>query len=169
MTVQTWSWALVFLGAASVAAAQSGGTPVATPDPADLDQRVRVLERKLELADEQAAERAKKAPVAIAGAEGFGLKSADGAFQLRLRGLVQTDARFYVADEERPLNDTLVVRRARPILDGTLWKIVDFRLMSDCGGGGSTLVDAYLDLKLSRALRVRVGKAKVPVGLEALL
>ena len=169
MRVNRWTWALGLLAAATAAAAQTPPTPAAAPDPAELDQRVRILERRLELADEQAAEKAKKVPVAIAGAEGFGVKSADGAFQLRLRGLVQTDARFFFGDDQRPLNDTLVVRRARPILDGTLWKIVDFRLMSDLGGGSSTLLDAYLDLKLSSALRIRVGKAKVPVGLEALL
>jgi len=151
MKTTRWILAVGLVGAVTAAAAQTPPATEPTPDPAELDQRVRILERKLELAEEQAAEKAKKAPMATAGAEGFGLKSADGDFQLRLRALVQTDGRFFPADDE------------------TLWKIVDFRLMPDFGGGSSTLVDAYLDLKLARSLRVRAGKAKVPVGLEALL
>jgi phosphate-selective porin OprO/OprP len=104
-----------------------------------------------------------------AGAEGFGIRSADGAFRLRLRALVQEDGRFFSGDDERPLNDTFVLRRARPIVEGTLWKIVDFKLMPDYGLGSSVLQDAYLEVKFSSAIRLRAGKAKVPVGLEALL
>jgi len=116
-----------------------------------------------------AADQAKTAAAVVAGADGFALRSADGAFQLRLRGLLQSDGRWYFGDDQQPLADTLVVRRARPILEGTLWKFVDFRLMPDFGSGGSTLQDGYLDLRFSPAVRVRAGKAKVPVGLEALL
>lgn len=162
-----FAWAL--LGLAAAAGAQSGSDPAAPADPAELEQRVKVLERKLELAEEQAAEKAKAAPVVTAGAEGFAIRSADGAFQLRLRALVQEDGRFFFGDDERPINDTFVLRRARPILEGTLWKIVDFRLMPDFGGGTSTVQDAYLDVRFSSAVRLRAGKAKVPVGLEALL
>ncbi|GMU65142.1 MAG: porin [Acidobacteriota bacterium] len=156
------------LVAATPAAAQ---TPPREPTGAadELDQRPRGVERRLELADEAAAEKAKTAAAVVAGADGFALRSADGAFQLRLRGLLQTDGRWFFGDDERPLADTLVVRRARPILEGTLWKIVDFRLMPDFGSGGSTLQDGYLDLRFSPAVRLRAGKAKVPVGLEALL
>lgn len=143
--------------------------PAAAASPDDLEQRLRVVERKLELAEEQAAERAKTAPAVTAGADGFGLRSADGAFQLRLRALVQEDGRFFFGDDERPIHDTFVLRRARPILEGTLWKIVDFKVMPDFGLGSSVLQDAYLDLRFSSAVRLRAGKAKVPVGLEALL
>jgi len=164
-----WIYAWALLGLAAVAAAQSGSDPAPPVDPAELEQRVKVLERKLELAEEQAAEKAKTATTVSAGVDGFAIKSADGAFQLRLRALVQEDGRFFFGDDERPLNDTFVLRRARPIFEGTLWKMVDFKLMPDFGGGASTLQDAYVDLKFSSAVRLRFGKAKVPVGLEALL
>lgn len=169
MRLKVWISAFALLGAATGAAAQSGGESDAPADPAELEQRVKVLERKLELAEEQAAEKAKNSPTVTAGVDGFALKSADGAFQLRLRALVQEDGRFFFGDDERPLNDTFVLRRARPILEGTLWKIVDFRLMPDFGGGSSVIQDAYMDVKFSNAVRLRAGKAKVPVGLEALL
>jgi len=104
-----------------------------------------------------------------AGPDGFALESADRAFQLRLRALVQTDGRFFFGDTRPPLGDTFVLRRARPIFEGTVFRIVEFRLMPDFGGGTTVLQDAYLDVKLSPAFRLRAGKAKVPVGLEALL
>ncbi|MGE5234257.1 MAG: OprO/OprP family phosphate-selective porin, partial [Acidobacteriota bacterium] len=103
------------------------------------------------------------------GPDGFALESADGAFRLRLRALVQTDGRFFFDDRRQPIADTFVLRRARPIFEGTLFRIVEFRLMPDFGGGTTVLQDAYLDLKFSPAFRLRAGKAKVPVGLEALL
>lgn len=159
--------ALALLATVPAAAQTPDSEPAGPVD--ELDQRLRVLERRLELADEAAEQKAKSTPAVVAGADGFALRSADGAYQLRLRGLLQTDGRWYFGDDDRPLSDTMVVRRARPIVEGTLWKIVDFRLMPDFGGGSSSLQDGYLDFRFSPALRVRAGKAKVPVGLEALL
>ncbi|KAB2964178.1 MAG: porin [Thermoanaerobaculia bacterium] len=174
VSLRVREWVLACALVAVPAGAQQTTTPPQTapaqePDPGALEQRLRVLERKLELADEQAAEKAKAATSTTVGPEGLAVRSADGSFQLRLRGLVQTDGRFFLADDERPISDTLVLRRARPIVEGTLFKFVDFRLMPDFGSGSSVLLDAYLDLRISPALRVRAGKAKVPVGFEALL
>jgi len=143
--------------------------PAAPASPEELEQRVRILERKLELAEEQKTEKEKSAAVVAVGAEGFTLKSAQGDYQLRLRALVQTDGRFFTGDAERPLTDTFVVRRARPILEGALGKRVEFRLMPDFGAGTSTLADAYFDVRIAAPVKLRIGKAKVPVGLEALL
>lgn len=165
----TLETATLALALAVTPAAGQTTSPEPTGPADDLDLRLRVVERRLELADEQAAEKSKTAAAVVAGADGFALRSADGAFQLRLRGLLQTDGRWFFGDDERPVADTLVVRRARPIVEGTLWRFVDFRLMPDFAGGGSTLQDGYLDLRFSTAVRVRAGKAKVPVGLEALL
>ena len=73
-----------------------------------LDQRIRIVGRQLELDREQATERAKTTPAVGAGREGFTLRSADGAFQLRLRGYVQSDGRFYAADDGEQGTDTFV-------------------------------------------------------------
>jgi phosphate-selective porin OprO/OprP len=135
----------------------------------DLDQRLRVLDRKAELEKEQAAERAKTAGAATASArDGFSLRSADGAFVLRLRGYVQFDGRFFQDDEQRPGVDTFLLRRVRPILEGTLFKNFDYRVMPDFGGGTTVLQDAYLDARVSPRFRIRAGKYKPPVGLERL-
>jgi len=108
------------------------------------------------------------ASAARAGADGFGLKSADGAFQIRLRGYAQLDSRFFLDDPGDVATDTFVLRRVRPIVEGTVFGWVDFRVMPDFGGGATVLQDAYVDLKPSTALRLRAGKFKPPVGLERL-
>ena len=77
--------------------------PAKTPEPPPavveaLDQKVRILERRMELDQEATAAKAKEAPILGAGKDGFSLKSADGNFQLRLRGYVQADGRFYADD-----------------------------------------------------------------------
>jgi phosphate-selective porin OprO/OprP len=134
----------------------------------ELDQKLRVLDRKAEIEKEQAAEKAKTAGAAVAGRDGFSLRSADGNFQLRLRGYVQADGRFFLDDEERPGTDTFLLRRVRPIFEGTLWKNFGFRIMPDFGGGQTVLQDAYLDIRFNPAVQLRAGKFKPPVGLERL-
>ena len=135
----------------------------------EIDQQLRVLGRKGEIDQEAAAEKAKTATSATSGSkDGFSLKSADGAFVLKIRGYVQFDGRFYADDEVRPAVDTFVLRRVRPILEGTLWKIFDYRVMPDFGGGTTVLQDAYLETRFSPVFKLRAGKFKPPVGLERL-
>ncbi len=92
---------------------------------------------------------------AAAGRDGFSLRSADGNFQLRVRGYVQADYRGFLDDDERPATDTFILRRVRPIFEGTLYKIFDFRLMPDFGGGQTVLQDAYLEGRFSPRLMTR--------------
>jgi phosphate-selective porin OprO and OprP len=134
-----------------------------------LDQKVRVLERRLELADENALAKAKETPVLVAGQDGFALNSADGAYKLKLRAQLQMDGRFYLNDDEKPIPDTFLVRRARPIIEGTLANQFDFKIMPDFGGGTAVLQDGYMDYRSPSSLfNVRAGKFKAPVGLERL-
>jgi len=117
-------------------------------------------------AQENAAE--PKKPTAAAGDEGFVIQSESGDYRLQLRGYAHFDGRFFTGDEGRLAIDTFVVRRARPILQGSLGKYFDFMLMPDFGGGTTVLQDAWIDFKPSSKLKVRVGKYKSPVGLERL-
>jgi len=133
-----------------------------------LDQKVRVLERRWELDQEQAAAKAKEAPTFTAGKDGFSLKAADDSFRLRIGGYVQADGRFFADDKERATTDTFLLRRVRPILEGTVGKYFDFRIMTDFGGGTAVVQDAYLDAHPWSWARLRVGKYKPPVGLERL-
>jgi phosphate-selective porin OprO and OprP len=133
-----------------------------------LDQKVRILERRWELGQEAAAAKAKEAPVVGAGQEGFFLRSADGNFQLRVRGYLQADGRFLVDDQKRLGTDTFLMRRVRPIFEGTVYKYFDYRLMPDFGQGTARLFDGYLNARLWPEAQLRVGKYKPPVGLERL-
>jgi phosphate-selective porin OprO/OprP len=103
-----------------------------------------------------------------AGPDGFSIQSESGDFRLQLRGYAQLDGRFFSGDEGALAIDTFTLRRARPILAGSLGRYFDFSLMPDFGGGVATLQDAYLDFKPSPKLRFRFGKYKSPVGLERL-
>jgi phosphate-selective porin OprO/OprP len=134
----------------------------------ELDQKIRVLDRKIEIDKEAAAEKAKTAGQAVAGKDGFSLRSADGNFVFKARGYVQLDGRFWVGDEKKPQVETFLLRRARPIFEGTIYKIFDFRIMPDFGQGQAVLFDAYLEARFNPAFRVRAGKFKPPVGLERL-
>ena len=134
----------------------------------EMEQRLKILERKQELAEEAAADKAKQTVQVTAGKDGFSIRSADGQHRLRLRGLIQTDAAAFSGDDERPISDTAQVRRVRPIFEGTLAGRYDFRLTPDFGAGTTVLQDAYMDVRFARWLRVRGGKAKTPFGLERL-
>jgi phosphate-selective porin OprO/OprP len=120
-------------------------------------------------AQQAASEPPSASPVsASAGPEGFTLASADKQFQLKLRGYLQADGRLFTSDKAPPTVNTFLIRRARPSLEGTLFGLVDFRLMPDFAGSTAVLFDAYLDLHPLRELRLRAGKFKPPVGLERL-
>lgn len=158
---------------ATVAVGLAGiGIPAArAADPVtleQLDQKVRILERKLEIADEAAAAKSKETPTVTAGKDGFALTAPDKAFQLKLRGYLQTDARFFLDDAEEKSTDTFLTRRARAIFDGTLGKQFEFRLAPDFGGGKSELQDCYLDYKPADEFNVRFGRTKTPLGMERL-
>lgn len=100
--------------------------------------------------------------------DGFAIASADGSNVLRLGALVQTDGRYF-ADDATPSNaNTWLMRRVRPILQGTLDRIYDFKLMPDFGGGRTILQDAFVSARFRPWLVLTVGKFKPPVGLERL-
>jgi phosphate-selective porin OprO/OprP len=104
-----------------------------------------------------------------AGADGFVIESEGGDFRLQLRGYVQFDGRFYPGSEDDSAGTgTFLLRRVRPILQGTVARYFDFNLTPDFGGGNAVLQDAYVEARPSTQLRLRVGKFKPPVGLERL-
>jgi phosphate-selective porin OprO and OprP len=106
-------------------------------------------------------------PVISAGKGGFLLTSPDGDFQFRIRGYIQADGRFFFS-QNAPAIDTFVLRRVRPIFEGTVYKIFDFKIMPDFGNGVTVLQDAYLDARFSPKTKIRFGKTKPPFGLERL-
>lgn len=143
----------------------------------ELDQKVKVLERNREL-DQQAVEaKAKSAPtisMTEQGFEGFVLQSPQKDFSFRLRGYVQADARFYIGDNI-PINDTFLLRRMRPVIEGTVFQDYDYRIMLDVAsrasittGNNSLLQDAVVNAHYWPQFQVQLGKFKPAIGYEHL-
>jgi phosphate-selective porin OprO/OprP len=142
----------------------------------ELDQKVKVLERRRELDQEAESEKGKSAPTVSLGLNGLVVRSADSNFLMNVHGYVQADARFYL-NEHNPANDTFLLRRVRPIIEGTVFDRFDYRFMPDfasgsvsgsSSGNNAVLDDAYVNARLWPNLQVQVGKYKSPVGLERL-
>jgi phosphate-selective porin OprO and OprP len=182
-SVLTLFLSLILVGASSAFAGEQqtpqgdqGTPPAQTDDDKDdvqkrlqeLEEKLRILERQREVEQEAGAAKAKDTGLVSAGKDGIVIKSADGANQLKLRALVNVDGRFWDGQETRPATDTFELRRARPILEGTVSKLFDFRLAADFGEGKTTLFDAYIDWRFASWIKLRAGKFKAPVGLERL-
>jgi phosphate-selective porin OprO/OprP len=152
----------------------------------ELKQAVKVLDRKNEIVAEDAVAAKKKDAVVKASEKGFAIESADGKNTVKFNGLLQADYRFYDqgandvrgrsngragpldAEGFRDANDSALLRRVRPTIQGTLGGKYDYRFTPDFGGGTTTVVDAYIDAKFSPFFKVRAGKFKSFVGLERL-
>lgn len=139
----------------------------------ELDQKVRVLDRKNELADEAAAAAKKETPIVSASENGFGFKSADGKNEIRFRALAQIDYRNFTNGSNDTKNiDGFDFRRIRPSVEGTLYGKYDFRFVPEFGDNKTTsnsgIVDAYIDARFKPWFQVRAGKFKPYVGLERL-
>ncbi len=133
-----------------------------------LDQQIRTLKRLHELERDSVAAKAKETPTTTVGKQGFIWRSADGAFQLRFRGYTQADGRLFNSDDARPLTNTFELRRARPIVEATVYRYFDIRIMPDFGQGQTRLFDAYVTARVTPEFRVTAGKFKAPVDLERL-
>jgi phosphate-selective porin OprO/OprP len=132
-----------------------------------LEKRLATLEVREQLLRDS-VERLANRPTVSAGASGFALVSADQRFRLRLRGYVQSDARFALDDAPPQATASFLMRRVRPVLEATVFDRLDVRLMPDFAGGSTALLDAYVEVRFAPALALRSGKFKPPVGLERL-
>ena len=134
----------------------------------ELDQKIRIAERKRELEQEDFVARAAITPVAVAGPGGFTLQSANGDYRLTFGMTAQADGRFDL-DELKPITNTFTIRRIRPTLTGRVAKYFDFKVMPDFGSGTTIVQDAYFDIRFSPKFRLRTGKDKTPIGYELLI
>lgn len=149
-----------------------------------LKQRIAVLERKQELAQEEAEKAAQSNAVVVASdSQGFRIKNAKGDVQLRVGGLLQVDRRTFLDDSSElqrsgkaatsSINDSFLLRRVRLDIRGNFGSLIDYRVVPEFAGSTGTgdsasLVDAYADLKFAPYANVRIGRQKSPQGLERL-
>ena len=151
-----------------------------------LEQKVKVIDRKSELAEEAAAAKKKETPVVKASEKGFGIQSADGQHEIKFRGLLQADGRVFdqgkqitqkaasgastagYLDNTEDAHGTALLRRVRPTIEGKVFDKYDFRFTPEFGDGKANVVDAYIDARFDPAFQFKAGKFKPFVGLERL-
>ena len=157
-----------------------------------LDQKFKVLERKLEVSKETADAEKKTASKFSIGSEGFKWSSADDTYKFQLRGLINADSAFFLDDSVKgaaglnnttaagpanatPVNgfgiDRFQVSRARLLFSGSVGKYTDFLITPEFGAtcsGGPCLFDAWVDLHYFNFASLTAGKQKGPGSLERL-
>jgi phosphate-selective porin OprO/OprP len=135
----------------------------------ELEQRIRIAERKWEIEQEALADRKaeeKKNPPGVAvgyAKDGVAIKTADNKFQFRLRPVIQADGRFFIKSG----SNTFLLRRVRPVIEGTAFEFFDWRMMPELAGTPN-VQDAFVNIRLIKEVQLRGGKFKPPVGIERL-
>ena len=132
------------------------------------EQAIKVLERRLEIKEETDATAAKSAGQVKASERGFTVQSADGANNLKLRGVLHVDGRALLSDDDTIVDDQFLLRRVRPIVEGTVGGIYDFRFTPDFAQGRTVIQDAYVTGRFAPGFQLTAGKFKAPIGLERL-
>ena len=140
----------------------------------ELDQQVKILARKAEIADEAAIEKAKTAVSAKADENGFSIGNSDknNPFSAKLGVLLQVDGRFWINDGDSRQTgveqaNTFLVRRAQPTLDFQLGKYSRARVQASFSGtsGNFDLLETWVEFKPTEKLAVTAGRFKT-IGIE---
>jgi phosphate-selective porin OprO/OprP len=131
-----------------------------------LEQRVNELEKEVKA--EQVTDNGQNAASTTADTTGFTIRSKDGNFVLHIGADLQVDNRTYYGSGSSADTDSIVLRRVRPTLYGTVYKYVDYFIRPDFGLGTTAIYDAYIQLNYLSWAQVRAGKFKPPIGMERL-
>jgi len=147
----------------------------------ELNQKIQALEQQQEIDKENVAAKAKETSTANHDDNKINtFQSDDGTETLHVGGYVQADSRWYSGNQPAIAPgtatsaaatggvDTFLIRRARLQFSGTIGNYFDYWLEPSFDDGAAGLQGAYLDADLSNLFKVRVGKFKVPLGLERL-
>lgn len=142
-----------------------------------LDQKIQVLEQHEDDDQQSAAEASKPVPQITIGQNGFTFADAHTNFVVGLHAVLQVDSRTFGSDDKVRGSSGFILRRARPILSGTVDRDFDFEFIPDFGNGtaGSasaastpSIYDAWINYRYSDELQFQGGKFKTPIGLEQL-
>lgn len=112
---------------------------------------------------------------------GLNIQSKDGKNKIKIGGRIQVDfasisspKRSFVDQLEAEQGNNLVgfgseFRRARLFIEGTVYKIIQFKAQYDFAGGEATFNDVWLGMKdVPGVGHIRIGHQKEPFSLEAL-
>jgi phosphate-selective porin OprO/OprP len=136
-----------------------------------IDQRLSIVERQQEVAQEEAKAKAATAPKLDLGmGKGFTVSSPDRQYAINIRAYAQADNRtFFDGSAAGAATNTFLIRAARPIIEAKMTDYFNARMMWDFGQGNSRLLDAYFDfhpMPGNDIINARGGEMKVPVGIE---
>jgi phosphate-selective porin OprO/OprP len=149
----------------------------ATQQPAlTTDQRIDALQAELDtlkrqrdLDQELAASAAAKNPVATVDKKGAKFVSADGKYEFDLNVQVNVDAHSF-GNDGGTLRDEVQDRLIRPTFTARAGNAL-VKVTPEWGGtssAASSILDAYVEYKVSDPIQFRAGKFKSPLGLERL-
>lgn len=133
-----------------------------------LNQEVQTLERQQNEDENKVTQAVKDSPQLSVGANGVIFTSAHTNFVAGLHAWVQVDSRTFFQNGSTAGIDGFLLRRARIILSGTVYKNFDYFFNTEFAGTAPQILDAYLNYRYSPELQLEFGKFKPPVGLEAL-
>jgi phosphate-selective porin OprO/OprP len=176
---------------AGITAGLAGPAWAAEPTRAELEERVRRLEQIIEdkgldqkgavpeasvddpvipksEVDALIEDKLKKQKVLAGWQDGFFLQSPSGDFKLKLQGYLQVQSRNFPLHDSKTNFDTIFLRRARPIIEGSVFKYFDYRFMFDFGQGTANVQDAFARITYLPYAAPIVGKFKSPLSLERL-
>lgn len=134
-----------------------------------LQEELDTLRRQRDLDQELATSAAAKTPVATLDKKGLGFTSSDGKYALSFNFQANVDAHSF-GNDGGTLRDEVVDRLLRPTFTGRAGN-ASFRLTAELGGtssAASSIVDGYVEYKVSDLIQFRAGKFKSPIGLERL-
>lgn len=160
---------------ATAALAQDDAAKNGDPDIQTLKSEIQQLEQKVDVLEYQQGKDHKAVTLAATnsahltvGSDGVIFTSANSNFVAGVHGLVQVDSRTFFQNGATPGIDGFLLRRARLILSGTVYKNFDYNLTTEFGGSTVQILDAYLNYKYRPEVQIQIGKFKPPVGLEQL-
>jgi len=173
MIEYVWSYRKLWFGAALGVALSSTPAWGQEQTPQTNDQKIQQLEQKVDELEkavkaEQITDNGQNAASSTADTTGFTIRSRDGNFVLHIGADLQVDNRSFFGTGSSTEMDTIVLRRVRPTIYGTVYKYVDFFFRPDFGLGTTAIYDAYIQLNYFSWAQIRAGKFKPPVGMERL-
>ncbi len=146
------------------------GTPFTADEKIEfLQQELDTLKRQRDLDQEVSAGAAAKTATAALDNKGLVFSSPDGKYQFAINAQVNVDADGFGKDGGT-LQDQIQNRLIRPTFSGRAGN-ASFRVTPELGGSSAasaSIVDAYVEYKVSDPIQFRFGKFKSPIGLERL-
>lgn len=139
----------------------------------ELEQQLRMISQQIEaksraLGEEGPPQPQRTSTLADTASRSDVPVSAASSTVVRVRGLVQVDARRFVGDDAGLVSDTFAIRRARLIAEGAVGHRYGYLFGAEFGGSTVNLRDASFSVWLSDEARLSAGKMKAPLGLEML-